>query len=311
MRAASHLAVSLFSLSLRSRLARLAHGVLAPRSYPGICSWAGVRAAVNWVVSLGSLQLELKVAGKVWLSNRSPVTKWIFLLLFLAIVTGYGEGCGGAGVTWPGTLPAPMGRTLVHLAGAGFFTSFVFPLHGGLAVPGVLQAFLTVAPHHRCWHWVLDAGHGTGCCCPAIGHRVCPVGPFPPPPGLLYFHSRPWEDGAQPCLLCWLFKKEFIYEHLVAAPVPADLGIITLVTRWQQNTDYFWGQYWLVLFSVSYIIIGWMKVCGAINLLFPSRITSRPSWQTGMLMTDWRDFYFTLAFSLINNLMAFFFFCLL
>lgn len=51
-----------------------------------------------------------------------------------------------------------------------------------------------------------------------------------------------------------------------------------------------------------------MKVCGAINLLFPSRITSRPSWQTGMLMTDLRDFYFTLAFSLINNLMAFFFF---
>lgn len=52
-----------------------------------------------------------------------------------------------------------------------------------------------------------------------------------------------------------------------------------------------------------------MKVCGAINLLFPSRITSRPSWQTGMLMTDLRDFYFTLAFSLINNLMVFFFFC--
>lgn len=53
-----------------------------------------------------------------------------------------------------------------------------------------------------------------------------------------------------------------------------------------------------------------MKVCNAINPIFPSRITSRPSWQTWMLMTDLRDFYFTLAFSLINNLMAFFFFCL-
>lgn len=157
---------------------------------------------------------------------------------------------------------------------------------------------------------------GTGCWTPdaVLGTAAQPSaamcarsGPSHLPPGLFYFHSRPWEDGAQPCLLCWLFKKEFIYEHLVAAPLPADLGIITLVTQWQQNTDYFWGQYRLVLFSISYIIIGWMKVCGAINLLFPSRITSRPSWQTGMLMTDLRDFYFTLAFSLINNLMAFFF----
>lgn len=83
--------------------------------------------------------------------------------------------------------------------------------------------------------------------------------------------------------------------------------MITRIPPWRQNTDYFWGQCWPALFSISCIIIGWMKVCGAINLLFRSRIASRPSWQTWMPMTDLRDFYFTLAFSFINNLMVFLF----
>lgn len=87
MWAASNLAVSLFSLSVHSYLTRLAHGILALQPYPGICSWPGVRAAVNWVSSLGSLQLELKVVGKVWLNNKSPVTKWFFVVVF-----GYCDG---------------------------------------------------------------------------------------------------------------------------------------------------------------------------------------------------------------------------
>lgn len=159
-----------------------------------------------------------------------------------------------------------------------------------------------LAPGIGCWtrSWVLLPGHRLWC--------VLDLSLPTSLPGLFYFPSCPWEGGAQPVWFVGFLKIIYLWAPRGCFPAGLVIIITTLVTRWQQNTGYFWGQYHPVLFSISYIIIGWMKVCSAINLLFSSRITSRPSWQTWMLMTDLRDFYFTLAFSLINNLMAFFFF---
>ena len=102
---------------------------------------------------------------------------------------GYGEGCGWAGVSAQPCTPWHAGlarsrlplHARLYLAGVWFFACFVFPLHGGLAVPGFLQAFLTVPFHHRCWRRALGAGRGPGCCHLAIGRNVCRVWPFPPP----------------------------------------------------------------------------------------------------------------------------------
>lgn len=102
---------------------------------------------------------------------------------------GYGEGCGWAGVSaqpcasWrAGQACSPLPwRTRLYSAGVWFFACSVFPLHGGLAVLGFLQAFLTVPFHHRCRCRALGVGRGPGCCCPAIGRGMRRVRPFPPP----------------------------------------------------------------------------------------------------------------------------------
>lgn len=99
---------------------------------------------------------------------------------------------------------APPSRVRARLAGVRFFASFVFLLRGGLAVPGFLQAFLTIPFHRRGWRRVPDAVPGAAAR-PSAAVRAgsgSRSGPSHLPPWTVLFSFTPLGGAAQPCLVC-------------------------------------------------------------------------------------------------------------